>query len=140
MYQTRISKLLNNKYRKNVKILKKLCPQSLLYDYSDFTITHTSKEYKSSFHDDTPDKILCAIYLYPDKNTGTIFSNEKNIKNSQTILWKEIKQFFFQEKRKNLHAYKGDGASDRMCLFTIFTQKILKVFEIEKNYFRKYKT
>ena len=64
-------KLLNNKYHKRaLKILEKLCPQKLnLYDYSDFTITHTSKEYKSSFHDDTPDKILSGvIYLYPEKN------------------------------------------------------------------------
>lgn len=134
-------KLLNNKYHKRaLKILEKLCPQKLnLYDYSDFTITHTSKEYKSSFHDDTPDKILSGvIYLYPDKNTGTIFSNEKNIKNSQTILWKRNKAVFFsREERKTWHAYKGDGASDRIVLvYNLYTKNIKKVFEIEKkNYF-----
>ena len=114
-----------------LKILEKLCPQKLnLYDYSDFTITHTSKEYKSSFHDDTPDKILSGvIYLYPDKNTGTIFSNEKNIKNSQTILWKRNKAVFFsREERKTWHAYKGDGASDRIVLvYNLYTKNIKKV-------------
>ena len=75
-----IEELHKNYHEKATNILKKLKPEKLyLYDYSDFSIIVTHKNYQFPFHDDTPNKILSGVvYLYPKKNNGTIFSNDKN--------------------------------------------------------------
>ena len=43
---------------------------------------------------------------------------KKIIKTVKLYYGKEIKQFFFKRRAKTWHAYKGDGASDRIiaCL------------------------
>jgi hypothetical protein len=134
-----IKDLHKNYHGKAISILKKLCPEKLeLYDYSDFTITKSGKDFKSSFHDDTPDKILSGvIYLHPTRNAGTIFSDNKNGKNQISIDWKINKAVFFsRHERKTWHAYQGDGISDRIALvYNLYTNNLKKVFQIEKKNF-----
>ena len=74
--EEKILRRIHEKYHaKAFKILEALnYEKSKLYNYSDFTIIKTGKNYKFPIHDDTPDKLLSGvIYLYPSKNTGTIF-------------------------------------------------------------------
>tara|TARA_B100001057_G_C22859947_1_gene954077 strand:+ start:188 stop:823 length:636 start_codon:yes stop_codon:yes gene_type:complete len=135
-----IKRLHNNYHKKALEILKKLSPEKVaLYDYSDFTIVNTGKNFQSSFHDDTPDKILSGvIYLKPEKNTGTIFSDFKSGKDSEIVDWKPNKAVFFSRKeRTTWHAYKGNGESNRVALvYNLYTKDIKETFKIEKkNYF-----
>ena len=81
-----IKSLHKNYHEKAFKILKKISPEKAkLYEYSDFSIIKTGKDYKFPIHDDTPNKLLSGvIYLYPKINTGTIFyTNKKEIKKKQ---------------------------------------------------------
>ena len=75
-------KKLHEKYHdKALNILKTLSPEKAkIYDYSDFEIIETGKDYKFPIHDDTPNKLLSGvIYLYPKKNVGTIFYKNKYV-------------------------------------------------------------
>ena len=132
-----IDRLHKNYHHKAINILKKLCPQKLcLYDYSDFTIIVTSKNYKFPFHDDTPNKILSGVvYLYPEKNIGTIFSENKKGLNIHTVDWKQNRAVFFSRKeRETWHTYKGDGINNRVVLvYNLNTNRIRDVYEIEKK-------
>jgi hypothetical protein len=132
-----IDRLHKNYHHKAINILKKLCPQKLcLYDYSDFTIIVTSKNYKFPFHDDTPNKILSGVvYLYPEKNIGTIFSENKKGLNINTVDWKQNRAVFFSRKeRETWHTYKGDGINNRVVLvYNLNTNRIRDVYEIEKK-------
>jgi len=132
-----IERLHKNYHHKAINILKKLCPQKLgLYDYSDFTIIVTTKNYKFPFHDDTPNKILSGVvYLYPEKNIGTIFSENKKGSNIHTVDWKQNRAVFFSRKeRETWHTYKGDGINNRVVLvYNLNTNRIRDVYEIEKK-------
>ena len=99
-----IGRLHKNYHEKTINILKNLCPEKIdLYDYSDFTIIVTPKDYKFPFHDDTPNKLLSGvIYLYPEKNTGTIFSSDKKDSEKYVVDWKQNRAVFFQEKKEKL--------------------------------------
>ena len=75
-----------NYHDQAIDILRELNPKKLdLYDYSEFHIIVTGKNYKFPIHDDTPNKLLSGvIYLKPNKNTGTIFySNKKETINKK---------------------------------------------------------
>jgi hypothetical protein len=135
-----IERLHKNYHEKTIKILKKLCPEKLdLYDYSDFSIIVTPKNYIYPFHDDTPNKLLSGvIYLRPEKNSGTIFREDKkkNEKN-YTVEWKKNRAVFFSRKEKETwHTYKGNGISDRIVLvYNLNTNRLKDVYKIErKNY------
>ena len=105
-----IERLHKNYHEKTIDILKKLCPEKIaLYDYSDFTIIVTPKDYKFPFHDDTPNKLLSGvIYLYPEENTGTIFSSDKKSSDKYVVDWKQNRAvFFFKKRKKNLACLQG---------------------------------
>ena len=123
-----------------MNILKEICPEKVkLYDYSDFTITVTSKNTKFPIHDDTPNKLLSGvIYLLPEINSGTYFYNTRKGDNKTQIEWKANRAVFFSRiERETWHSYEGDKKSDRLTLvYNLMTTQIKKVYEIEKkNYF-----
>ena len=92
-----IKKLHQRYHDKAFNILAKLNLQkSKLYDYSDFTIIKTGKDYKFPIHDDTPNKLLSGVvYLYPEINTGTIFYSNKKGDNKKVIEWRQNRAVFF---------------------------------------------
>ncbi len=132
-----LKKLHENYHEKMINILKKLCPEKIdLYDYSDFTIIVTHKDYKFPFHDDTPNKLLSGvIYLYPEKNNGTIFASNKKGSGEYVIDWKQNRGVFFSRKeRETWHTYKGDGINNRVALvYNLNTYRIKEVYRIEKK-------
>ena len=133
-----IEELHKNYHEKATNILKKLKPEKLyLYDYSDFSIIVTHKNYQFPFHDDTPNKILSGVvYLYPKKNNGTIFSNDKKKSLDNTIVeWKQNRAVFFSRKeRETWHTYKGDGKNNRVVLvYNLCTKRLRDVYKIEKK-------
>ena len=95
--QNFLKKIHKNYFSKAMEILKEICPEkSGLYDYSDFTIIKTKKNSKFPIHDDTPNKLLSGvIYLYPEKNSGTIFYSDKKGSNKTIIDWKPNRAVFF---------------------------------------------
>ena len=92
-----INKLFKNYHSKAIEILKELKPKKIdLYEYSEFHIVNTGKDYKFLIHDDTPNKLLSGvIYLSPKKNSGTIFYDNKRGDNKKEVEWLENRAFFF---------------------------------------------
>ena len=118
-----------------IKILNKIdYEKSKLYEFSEISVVKTGKNAKFPIHDDTPDKLLSGvIYLYPKKNTGTIFYlNKKKI-----VSWKENRAVFFSRKeRETWHSYEGNKISDRVVLvYNLKTSNLRKVYDIEKKNF-----
>jgi len=134
-----IIKLQNKYYPKALKILEEISPEKVkLYDYSDFTLILTDKNKKFPIHDDTPDKLLSGvIYLYPEKNSGTKFFDNQKGENERIIEWKINRGVFFSRiERESWHSYESDGITNRITLvFNLKTNKIKKVYEIEKKSF-----
>ncbi len=135
-----LQRIHKNYFLKSLDILKELSPEKVnLYEFSDYTIIKTNKNKKFPIHDDTPNKLLSGvIYLYPEDNTGTIFYNDKKGSDKTVVEWKKNRAVFFSRKeRETWHSYQGDGVNDRIALvFNLMTNKIKKVYEIEKkNYF-----
>ena len=131
---------LNKYHDKAINILKELCPEKVkLYDYSDFVIIVTNKNARFPFHDDTPNKLLSGvIYIHPEQNKGTIFSNDKKGKEKKTISWKQNRAVFFSRReRETWHAYEGDGINNRLALvYNLNSNRIKEVYKAEKkNYF-----
>ena len=132
-----IETLHKNYHQKAFKILENLnYKKSKLYDYSDFTIIKTGKNYKYPIHDDTPNKLLSGvIYLQPKINTGTIFYKNKKGAGREEVGWKENRAVFFSRtERESWHSYQGNGISDRVALvFNLMTTNIKEVYKIEKK-------
>ena len=97
-----IETLHKNYHHKAFKILENLnYKKSKLYDYSDFTIIKTGKNYKYPIHDDTPNKLLSGvIYLQPKINTGTIFYKNKKGAGREEVEWKENRAVFFSRTER----------------------------------------
>ena len=134
-----LKQLQKNYHNQAINILSELNPKKLnLYDYSEFHIIVTGKNYKFPIHDDTPNKLLSGvIYLKPNKNTGTIFYSNKKGDGKKEIEWKINRAVFFSRSEKNTwHSYEGDGVSDRIALvYNLMTKRIKDVYKIEgKNF------
>ena len=139
MTQKLVAELHNKYHPLTIKFLKKFAPKKAkLYDYSVFNIVETGSHYKFPIHDDTPNKLLSGvIYLFPKKNTGTIFYDEKKRK-KKIIAWKPNKAVFFvREEKKTWHSYEGDKKNNRVALvYNLMTDSIKEIYKIEnKNYF-----
>jgi hypothetical protein len=135
-----INRLFKNYHSKAIEILKELNPKKIdLYEYSEFHIVNTGKDYKFPIHDDTPNKLLSGvIYLSPKNNSGTIFYDNKRGDNKKEVEWLENRAVFFsRSEKKTWHSFQGDGVSSRLVLvYNLMTTKIKKVSEIEgSNYF-----
>ena len=134
-------KKLHNKYHdKAIELLKELCPDKVrLYNYSEFHLVETGKNFSFPIHDDTPNKLLSGvIYLYPENNVGTLFYDNSEGYNKREIKWLQNRAVFFSRiEKKTWHSYEGDKVSNRVALvYNLMTKDIKKVAEIEKkNYF-----
>ena len=137
-FETSFLKLLHKNYhQKAFDILKELnLEKSKLYDYSDFSIVITGKNYKFPIHDDTPNKLLSGvIYLYPKKNVGTIFYSTKKGDSKKVVDWKQNLGIFFSRiEKETWHSYEGDNVSNRMALvYNLMTNRIKEVYKIENK-------
>ena len=101
-------------------------------------IIKSGKNYKFPIHDDTPNKLLSGvIYLYPEKNTGTLFYSDKKGSEKEIIDWKPNRAVFFSRvERKTWHSFEGDGKSDRIVLvYNLVAKDLRKVFKVEGTNF-----
>ena len=125
-----------------LKILEELAPHKLdLYDYSEFHIVETGKDYTFPIHQDIPSKLLSGvIYLYPQKNKGTFIYKNKNGENKKEIQWQQNKAFFFSRSENySWHSYEGDKISNRLALvYNLMTNNLKKACEIENINYYKY--
>ena len=139
-----INRLFKNYHSKAIEILKELNPKKIdLYEYSEFHIVNTGKDYKFPIHDDTPNKLLSGvIYLSPNKNSGTHFYDNKKGDNKTEIEWRQNRGVFFSRtEKKTWHSFQGDGISSRLVLvYNLMTTNIKKVCEVEKSNYLKTKT
>ena len=134
-----LEKLHSNYHQKALKILNEIAPEKVnLYDYSEFMIIKSGKNYKFPIHDDTPNKLLSGvIYLYPEKNIGTLFYSDKKGSEKEIIDWKPNRAVFFSRvERKTWHSFEGDGKSDRIVLvYNLIAKDLRKVFKVEGTNF-----
>ena len=132
-----INRLFKNYHSKAIEILKELNLKKIdLYEYSEFHIVNTGKNYKFPIHDDTPNKLLSGvIYLTPKKNSGTIFYDNKRGDNKKEIEWLQNRAVFFSRSEKRTwHSFQGDSVCSRLVLvYNLMTTNIKKVSEIENN-------
>jgi hypothetical protein len=134
----KILKRFNENYHHTaIDLLKSLYPEKVkLYDYSEFSLILTGKNYKFPIHDDTPNKLLSGvIYINPEKNKGTTFYDSQNGNNSNDIEWKKNRAVFFSRReRETWHSYEGDGLNTRVALiYNLMTNDIKSVCKIEKK-------
>tara|TARA_Y100001936_G_C15971545_1_gene611455 strand:+ start:262 stop:888 length:627 start_codon:yes stop_codon:yes gene_type:complete len=135
-----LNRLVKNYNHKALELLKELNPKKVdLYEYAEFNIIETGADYKFPIHDDTPNKLLSGvIYLKPEKNSGTIFYDNKKGKGKKEIEWKPNRAVFFSRSEKETwHSYEGDGVSNRLALvYNLMTNDIKGVCKAEnKIYF-----
>ncbi len=122
-------------HEKTINLLKELSPEKAkLYDYSDFNIIETGKNYSFPIHRDHVNKLLSGvIYLYPEKNLGTILYDNKNGENPVEIDWRQNRGFFFSRNESSTwHSYKGNGKQNRIVLvYNLMTNNTKLACEIE---------
>ena len=130
-------RLHKNYHNRAIQLLTELSPKKVeLYEYSEFHIIETGKNYKFPIHDDTPNKLLSGvIYLTPINNVGTLFYDNKSGDNKREIKWEQNRAVFFSRKeKKTWHPYRGDGTSNRIALvYNLMTKNIKEVSKIENN-------
>ena len=120
-----------------IKILEELFPEKVkLYEYSEFHLVETGKNFNFPIHDDIPNKLLSGvIYIKPEKNSGTVFYETKSGHGKNIIEWEVNKAVFFSRvERKTWHSYSGDGKSNRVTIvYNLMTDDIKSVFAVEKT-------
>jgi hypothetical protein len=118
-----------------LNILKELSPKKInLYEYSEFHLVETGKDFSFPIHDDIPNKLLSGvIYLRPENNLGTSFFKSKNGNGEEIIDWEVNKAVFFSRiEKRTWHSYKGDGIHNRFTLvYNLMTDDIKNVYIIE---------
>lgn len=106
----------NNRF---LDILKELAPHKVpLYKSSGISLILTGKDKMYPAHTDVMSKILSTVvYLHPEKNKGTLISENKSLKNCEEVEWKQNRAFIFSaEKGVTWHGYSSDGISPRWVL------------------------
>lgn len=120
---------------KALEILNELAPKkSELYEYSDFNIIETGRDYTFPIHRDHVNKLLSGvIYLNPEKNTGTIIYDDEKGTNPNEIEWKQNRALFFSRTEKtSWHNYKGDNINNRIVLvYNLMTTNTKAVCKLE---------
>ncbi len=135
-----LKRLVKNYNHKALELLEELNPKKVdLYEYAEFNIIETGADYKFPIHDDTPNKLLSGVvYLKPEKNSGTIFYDNKKGQGKKVIEWRPNRAVFFSRSEKETwHSYEGDGVSNRLALvYNLMTNDIRGVCKAEnKIYF-----
>ncbi len=118
-----------------LNILEEFAPKKMnLYEYSEFHIVITGKNYIYPIHTDTYNKLLSGvIYLKPEKNSGTKLY-EENKKDSIDLEWKQNRALFFSRSQNTFHSYKSNGISERITLiYNLMTTDIKGVCKVEKK-------
>ncbi len=118
-----------------LNVLEELAPKKInLYEYSEFHIVITGKNYNYPIHVDTHNKLLSGvIYLKPEKNSGTKLY-EENKKDSIDLEWKPNRALFFSRSQNTFHSYKSNGISERITLiYNLMTTNIKEVCKIDGN-------
>ena len=127
--------LQNTCHERAMDLLNEFAPEKVkLYEYSDFNIIETGKNYTFPIHRDYINKLLSGVvYLQPEKNTGTIIYEDKNGKSPDEITWKKNRALFFSRTEKtSWHNYKGDGKNNRIVLiYNLMTTDTKAVCELE---------
>ena len=125
-----------NYNHKALELLQQLNPKKVdLFEFAEFNIIETGADYKFPIHDDTPNKLLSGvIYLKPNKNSGTIFYDNKKGDGKREIEWKPNRAVFFSRSEKQTwHSYEGDGISNRFALvFNLMTNDIKGVCKADQ--------
>lgn len=106
-------------HQKMMSYLENFCPKKIpLYNYSDFQIVLTGKDYSFPIHQDVAIKLLsCVVYIAPEKNTGTKIHSNKAGLNENEIKWQQNRALLFSRKENSTwHSYSGDGISTRTAL------------------------
>lgn len=134
-----LKNLQNSNHKIVINLLNELAPQkTYLYEYTDFNIIETGKNYTFPIHRDHVNKLLSGVvYLKPKKNAGTIIYKNKKGENPNEIEWKENRALFFSRTENNSwHNYKGDGQNNRIVLvYNLMTTNTKAICELEKiNY------
>ena len=134
-----LKKLNDQCHKKALEILRQLHPEKLkVYEYSEFHLIITGKNYKFPIHNDTLNKLLSGvIYLHPAKNKGTIFYKSKKGEVSFEVEWSQNRAVFFSRSKNSFHSYESDGNSNRVCLvYNLMTKDFKAVCKIEGlNYY-----
>ena len=122
-----------------INILNKLnSKKTNLYEYSEFGITDTGKNYNFPIHNDTPNKLLSGvIYIFPKESVGTKFYKNKKGEGEKTTDWKINRAVFFSRDEKNSwHSFNSDEkGTRRVLIYNLMTRDIKGVCKIEKvNY------
>ena len=118
-----------------LNVLEELSPKKIdLYEYSEFHIVITGKDYKYPIHVDAHSKLLSGvIYLKPEKNNGPRLY-EENKKNFIDLEWKPNRALFFSRSKNSFHSYKSNGISDRITLiYNLMTTNVKEVCKIDGN-------
>ena len=136
--EEKVIKRLHEKYYPTaIQILKKYAPEKVnLYEYSDFHIVITGRDFSFPIHPDTPNKLLSGVvYLAPEKNIGSfIYSSDK--KENKHVEWKQNRALFFSRTEKTFHSYKSNGVSNRITLiYNLMTTNIRGVCKAEKTFY-----
>ena len=120
-----------------INILNKLnSKKTNLYEYSEFGITDTGKNYNFPIHNDTPNKLLSGvIYIFPKESVGTKFYKNKKGEGEKTTDWKINRAVFFSRDEKNsYHSFNGDEkGTRRVLIYNLMTRDIKSVSKIEKH-------
>lgn len=135
MSEELIKKLHNNYHKKALELLEELAPNKVnLYDYSEFHIIETGKNYIFPIHRDTPNKLLSGvIYLKPEINKGTFLYSDRNGNNKSEIEWKQNRAFFFSRSEDDSwHSYEADKKNNRLALvYNLMTLNIKDACRVE---------
>ena len=130
---------IHHKYTPHLReILGVLAPRKLqAYEYSDFHLITSGKNYKHPVHDDVPRKLLSVVvYISPEKNNGTFIHKGKyKMTPVGEVEWKPNRAMIFSRRdRKSWHSYSGDTINDRLCvIYNLNTYKAYKAFKAERN-------
>jgi len=123
-----ILKIHNSWHSTLLDMLDMLSPgKSRYYDYSEFHMVQTGKNFSFPIHHDIRSKLLSiVVYLDPDCSTGTyIYRNECPSTMHSEIQWKVNRALIFaRAERQTWHSYRGDGKGERRCLvYNLMTKR-----------------
>jgi len=136
----KLLKRLNKNYHElALKILEELNPIKVkFYNYSEFHITVAGKNHSYPIHNDIPNKLLSGvIYIWPEKNKGTIFYEDREGKNPNEITWTKNRAVFFSRNNHSWHSFKSDNQNCRIVLvYNLMTYNLKELCKIDGfNYY-----
>ena len=132
------SNLQKGYHLKALEILKKLYPEKAdLYEYSEFGITDTGKNYNYPIHNDTPNKLLSGvIFLSPEISEGTKFYDNKKGDGLKSIDWKINRGVFFSRHEDvSWHSYESNNNKRIVLVYNLMTSKVKEALEAEGKYY-----